>query len=143
VEIDVIQLYLLSVLSCCLTGFLLILVDTGKNISIENSLKISPGSGVFRLILGILTGVTGILKLLSPFEGIPILGDLVPALAGIGGGFTLLFGYYREHSSPTEIENEKEISRIGDTFLRNKKIAGFIMLAVAILHFLFPRALFL
>ena len=137
-----IQLYFLSILFNGLIGFLLIITDTGKNDSIESSMKISLSSGGPRLVLGIAAAVTGFLKLLSPVEKqVPILGDLIPAAAGIAAGFMIIFGFYREHSS--HIEKEGQLDRIGDTFLRYKKIAGIILLAVALLHFLFPTALFL
>ena len=137
-----IQLYLLSVLLNGFIGFLLVFADAGKSDSIESSMKFSIASGSFRLILGILAAIIGILKLLSPVGGqIPILGDLVPALTNIAAGFIIIFGFYREQSS--RIDSEGQLDRIGDTFLRYKKAAGIAMLAVAALHFLFPTALFL
>ena len=134
-----IQLYLLSVVFNGLIGFLLIFENPVENGSIESSTKFSLSSGSFRLILGILAALTGILKLFSPiFNRVYILGDLLPALAGIAAGFILIFGFYRDHSS--RIEQEGKLDRLGDTFLLYKKIAGFVLLAVALLHFLFPRA---
>ena len=106
-------------------------------------MKFSPANSTFRLVLGFLTGATGILKLLSPSERPLILGDLIPALAGIAAAFILIFGFYREHASSGGLENEGRLDRIGDTFLRYKKIAGVGLLAVALLHFLFPAVLFL
>ena len=139
------QLYFLSVVLNGIIGFLFAFTDTGENDSVEKSMKFSFFSGGFRLILGILSAVTGFLKLLLPVKGsssvtgIPVLGDLIPALAGVAAGFMLLFGFYREHSA--RFENENDLDRIGNTFLRNKKIAGFTLIAVALLHFLFPAAL--
>jgi hypothetical protein len=69
------------------------------------------------------------------------LGDLFPAVAGVAAGFILIFGFYREHSA--SMENEGKLDRIGDIFLQYKKAAGFILFAVSLLHFLFPRAVFL
>jgi hypothetical protein len=139
-----IQLYFLSILFNGVTGCLFIMGDNRTDDTIESSLRFSPGSGMFRFILGIVTAITGVLKLLSPSMGnIPILGDMVPALAGIAGGFILFFGFYREHASSPAIEPEGKLDRIGETFLRYKKAAGFVLLASALLHFLFPQALFL
>lgn len=138
-----IQLYFLSILLNGLTGYMLIMGEGGDVDSIETSLKFSLRNSVFRLALGILAAATGVLKLLSPsMDNIPFLGDLVPAVAGIAAGFILVFGYYREHS-PLAGESEGKLDRIGDTFLRYKKIAGFALLGAALLHFLFPQALFL
>jgi hypothetical protein len=123
---------------------MLILDDTGESDSIEGSLKFSSRGGVFRLVLGILCTLTGVLKLLSPSQdSIPILGDIVPALAGFLAGFVLIFGYYREHASIGASVSEGKLDRIGDAFLKYKKGLGFILLASAALHFLFPQALFL
>ena len=137
-----IQLYFLSIVFNGLTGFLLMMGETGDSGTIESSIKFSPFSGGFRLILGILTTLTGMLKLLSPVEKqVPILGDFLPALAGIAAGFILIFGFYREHS--TRVDREGRLDRIGDTFLQYKKIAGIVLLVISGLHFLFPNAFFL
>ena len=137
-----IQLYFLSILFNGLIGFLLVFTDSFRGESIENSMKFSFNSGGFRLILGICAAIIGFLKLLMPVEKqVPILGDLIPALAGILAGFIIIFGFYREHSS--RIEREGQLDRLGDTFLRYRKAAGIALLAVAALHFLFPTALFL
>ena len=137
-----IQLYFLSILFNGIIGFLLVFSDNNKDGSIENSMQFPFASGGFRLVLGILAGITGILKLLSPVERqIPILGDLLPALAGIVAGFVIIFGFYREKSS--RVDQESQLDRIGDAFLRYKKAAGIALLVIAALHFLFPSALFL
>ena len=116
--------------------------DRIENGSIESSMKFSLSSNGFRLILGIVSAIIGVLKLFSPvMNRVYILGDLLPALAGIAAGFILIFGFYREHSA--SIESEGQLDRIGDTFLRYKKAAGIALLLVAALHFFFPTALFL
>jgi hypothetical protein len=137
-----IQLFFLSILFNGLTGYVLVSQDKWENDTIENSLKLSPRSETFRLVLGILTAVTGFLKLLSPvMESTPVLGDMVPAVLGIIGGFILAFAYYRDHAQA--MDTEGNFDRIGNAFLRGKKIAGYALLASAILHFLFPQALLL
>jgi hypothetical protein len=74
-------------------------------------------------------------------EKVYILGDLLPALGGIAAGFILIFSFYRKHSS--KVENEGRLDRIGDIFLRYKKMTGIALIVIAALHFLFPAALFL
>jgi len=141
-----VQLYLLSIILNGLTGFLLIFGDTAK----DDSAAATETKGFmsffsswgFRLILGILAAITGILKLLSPINNkIPILGDLLPALAGLAAGFILIFGFYRENSAKTDAGGKLDL--IGDTFLQYKKVIGFSLLIISALHFLFPTALFL
>ncbi|MCL2192556.1 MAG: hypothetical protein FWB78_04070, partial [Treponema sp.] len=97
-------------------------------------------SGGFRLIIGIITAVTGLLKLLAPVR-VPILGDLLPAVAGIVAGFMLVYGFYRDHGSGTD--SEGKIDSVGNMLLQFKRQIGIACIVIAVLHFLFPNALFL
>jgi uncharacterized membrane-anchored protein len=106
--------------------------ETGRHFSLDNE--------TIRLVLGILTLVSGLLKLLSSIEGdIPVIGDLFPAVFGLFAGFILVFDYYR---TKTSIESEKSelVERI---LTQNKRWIGFVTIVSAILHFLFPSVLFL
>jgi hypothetical protein len=136
-------MYFLSILFNGLSAYILILGGGREDSRFESGLRFSPHNPVFRLVLGILAGATGILKLLSSVDAIPILGDLVPAIAGIIAGFVLVFGYYRESASVSALETEGKLDRLGDIFLKYQKGVGFILLVSAALHFLFPQALFL
>ena len=137
-----VQLYFLSILLNGLIGFLLIFGEEKENNSIESSMKFSFTSGGFPLILGIGAAITGILKLFSPvMNRVYILGDLLPAVAGVAAGFILIFSFYRENSA--NADQEGQLDRIGDNFLKHKKPIGIALVAVAALHFLFPTALFL
>jgi hypothetical protein len=136
-----IQLYFLSIVFNGLSGFLFIFGDMGKDDTDENKGKFSFVSDGFRLIIGILAGIIGILKLLLPMGGMPILGDLLPAVAGIAAGFMLIFDFYREHSS--DADTEGSINRFGELFLHYKKPIGIVLLASAVLHFILPAAFLL
>jgi hypothetical protein len=115
--------------------------DTGESDSIENSLRFSLHNTSFRLVFGILSALVGIVKLLSPaMDGMPFLGDFLPATGGIAAGFVLIFGAYRERAAAV---SEGTLDRVGDAFLKYRKGVGLILLALAVLHFLFPQALFL
>ena len=135
------QLYLLCIVFNGLTGFLLMMGELGETSTIESSIKFSPFGSGFRLILGILTTLTGMLKLLSPMEKPPILGDFFPALGGIAAGFILIFSFYREHS--TKVDKDGKLDRIGDFLLQYKKVVGISLLVISGLHFLFPQAFLL
>ena len=137
-----IQLYLLSIVFNGLTGFLLMMGELGETSTIESNIKFSPFGGGFRLILGILTTLTGMLKLLSPVEKMPILGDFFPAMAGIAAGFILIFSFYREHSTKV-VDKDGKLDRIGDFLLQYKKMVGISLLVISGLHFLFPQAFLL
>ena len=132
-----IQLYFLSILCNGLCGYILF---TGKENNGEKTLQLSFNNPTFHLVLGILSAVIGLLKLLSPFEGIAILGDLIPAGAGIISGLLLVFGIYRQD---IDIDSPGTISRFAITLLSFKKTVGLILIVIAVVHFLFPKALFL
>ncbi|MDR3249032.1 MAG: hypothetical protein LBT39_09635, partial [Treponema sp.] len=94
-----IQFYFLSILFNAVTGFTLFCDDSEDESSVEAGLRFSFRNETFRLILGILTMVIGLLKILSPVQGdIQVVGDLVPALVGLGAGFIVLMGYYQDRS---------------------------------------------
>jgi hypothetical protein len=135
-----IQFYLLSILFNAAAGFVLLRRDSGEESSLEREFRFSFRNETFRLVLGILTMVIGILKLLSPVQGnMPVLGDLVPALAGLGAGFITLLGYYQGRPG---LDDERS-SKITETVSRNHKWVGFVSLGAALLHFLFPQAFLL
>jgi TctA family transporter len=113
--------------------------DSEEENSLKTELPFPFRNETFRLVLGILTAVIGILKLLSPVDGrAPVVGDLIPALAGLGAGFFVLLGYYRNQSSLKDMD-----SKFTGTALRNRKAMGFAALGAALLHFLFPQAFLL
>jgi len=132
------QLYLLSILCISLGGYILF---KGND---EKSSVTALDSHTFHLILGIISAFTGVLKLLSPYDSkVYILGDLIPALACITSGFLLFFNIYRKDKSSNAAEQTGTIDNIGDSLLHNKKSIGLILFVIAVLHFLFPQALFL
>jgi hypothetical protein len=140
-----IQLYFLSILCNGLSGYILFAGKEGE--TIEEGAFLSLNSPIFHLVLGILSVVTGVLKLLSPLPSITgntvyILGDLVPSTAGITAGLLLIFGMYRQGSTAGS-ESMGELDRIGSNLLRFRKTFGLGLMLVAVMHFLFPQALFL
>ena len=134
------QLYFLSIMCNGIAGYLFAYGDAYENRSVEDGLKSPTFGGGFRLIVGLVSVITGFLKLLLPVR-VPILGDLFPAVVGIAAGFILLYEFYSDHGSRSS--GEGKLERIGDVLLKHKKPMGFVCMAAAVLHFLFPRALFL
>jgi hypothetical protein len=93
----------------------------------------------WRACLGVLAAVVGFLKLLirsSPAD-VPVVGDLIPALAGMAMGASLLLHVVREKSDVTPV------GRLERVALAYRVPLGFIGIAAAVLHFLLPAALFL
>jgi len=137
-----IQLYFLSILCNAISGYVL-LTENDNMTGDKPSFSIS--NPVFYLVLGIVSAVVGILKLLSPTynldytKGVFFLGDLLPAAAGIIAALMLIFGIYRNDNSA----KSGELERIGVNLLVFRKPIGIALLAVALVHFLFGQLLFL
>ena len=137
-----IQLYFLSILCNAISGYVLFTEN-------DNMAGDKPGfsisNPVFYLVLGIVSAVVGILKLLSPTynldytKGVFFLGDLLPAAAGIIAALMLIFGIYRNDNSA----KSGELERIGVNLLVFRKPIGVGLLAVALLHFLFGQLILL
>jgi len=115
-----IQLYFLSILCNGVAGYILFSMNEGES----SKPQLSINNPTFYLVLGILSAVTGILKLLSPIpygvnsvRGVLIFGDLIPAAAGIVAGLIFIFGIYRKEGA----ESSGELDRIGTSLLALKK----------------------
>lgn len=98
------------------------------------------GDKTLQLVVGILSVLTGLMKLLSPIQyDVPVVGDLIPSMAGLVAGAVLLLDWYQERSAvslplPEVVQN---IYTGGRTYL------GIFCIIAAVLHFIFPRVLFL
>jgi len=137
-----IQLYFLSIVCNGLSGY--IRFAGNDDVSFDKGTRLSLNSPVFHLVLGIVSAITGVLKLLSPtMDGIPILGDLLPVAAGIASGLLLIFGTYRHDTSSAVSDSTGALDRLGASLLRFRKSVGLGLMGAALVHFLFPQALFL
>ncbi|GHV74206.1 hypothetical protein AGMMS49940_15080 [Spirochaetia bacterium] len=135
-----IQFYFLSIVLNALSGYVLTREPNDEETGLDTGFHWSLQNETTRLILGVLTIVVGLLKILSSIPGdLPVIGDLIPALAGFLAGFALVFAYYRSRST---LESE-HTDKIEHLLMHNKKWVGFFALAAAGLHFLFPSVLFL
>lgn len=135
-----VQFYFLSIITNLLGGLVLSLDYLEQKFSKLTRLRDIAANTGFQLILGILTVIFGILKILSVTSGdIPVVGDLLPALSGIAVGVTLLFSYYKMKSTVTT----ETVEKLDSVFFKNKSIIGIAGIVIAILHFLMPRVLFL
>ena len=122
------QFYFLSVFFTLITGF--VLINDTKNLIELPLFK----ERVFRIVLGALSSVTGVIKLFVVVHtSAVIVGDFIPAAAGIAGGVVLMI----------QEDNEKLPEWFRKIFITNKFIVGIVCLAAALLHFVFPGALFL
>jgi hypothetical protein len=128
--------YFLTILFNAVSGYVLAF----RKEEVRGDFSFSFDNDVFRLVLGAASIFTGLLKVLSPVTGnVPVVGDLVPALANLAGGFILAFDYYR---SRTTVHSEAA-EKLWFLIEKNRKIAGFVSIGAAALHFVFYSVLFL
>jgi hypothetical protein len=122
------QFYFLSVFFNLIAGF--VLVNDTKEIIDLAILK----DKTFRIVLGAICAVTGVIKLfVVVHSSAVIVGDLLPAIAGMIAGLCLII----------QDNQEKLPAWFNRIFMTNKLIVGFACLGIALLHFVFPGALFL
>ena len=159
-----VQIYLLSVLLNSIGGYALTVSGNRAGQGFRAHLDIGFGNKDFRLILGILSLVIGLLKLLSPMRGdVRVIGDLLPALSGLLVGLCLLAESHnrplsldpakREEMTRTSSNGEKadEVEPKGNwhfpfidrILLVNEKAVGAAAMTVGVAHFFFPMELFL
>ena len=80
------------------------------------------------------------MKILSVFRNdIPVIGDLVPALAGLAGGAALLVEYYVSSSAADSTIPDN----IQTVFIDSRKYIGVFCLLAGLLHFVFPQVMLL
>ncbi|MCL2382052.1 MAG: hypothetical protein FWC64_10785 [Treponema sp.] len=133
------QFYFLSIVMNALAGYVLISGDRDAPMVFKSGFSIKDET--FRLVVGVASALTGLMKILSSVEGdVPIIGDLFPALTGFLAGFILVFEYYRNRTSVEVTERVEKVDRL---LVANKKIIGVAALVAAVLHFLFPTVLLL
>ena len=133
------QFYFLSIVLNAVAGYILITADNEGVLEFKSGFSLK--NETTKLVVGILSMITGLMKILSVIEDdIPVIGDLIPAVCGLAAGFILILEYYRGRSSLEASENTRRIDRI---FVSNKKFIGFAALIAALLHFLFPKVLLL
>jgi hypothetical protein len=88
--------------------------------------------------IGIAAFVVGFLKLLLPVQTV-VVGDLLPALAGLAMGAALILGIMKERSTVSA----ETVDNLEKTVMTYRVPLGISGLVISALHFLLPRALFL
>ena len=131
------QFYFLSVLLNAAAGYLLFF-DSDSDLR-EFKCGFSVTEEKFRLTIGILSLLTGFFKILSPVD-IPVIGDFIPAVAGLLCGFILLIQYYRSRPTTSEPEDREKINKF---LTGNRKLIAAAAMLAAALHFIFPGVLLL
>lgn len=136
-----VQFYFLSIVLNVLGGLVLASDRLGAKLpvapGIRDYLDEKPS---LKLGFALLAVITGILKLLSATKGdVPVVGDLLPVLAGWAVGVILFTEYY-------SVRNETDVTTIerpSNFLIRHKAIFGLAAVVIGIIHFFLPRVLFL
>lgn len=144
------QFYFLSVMLNLLVGLVLFCSVAPKK---QEETAVEPIDGTsgntglqsffdsknFKLVLGALAVLVGFMKLLSVVQNdVPVVGDLLPAISGLIGGFSVLLDFYINSAS-----SEFTPTGIFQVLIDSRKTIGVFCIIIAILHFLFPKVLFL
>lgn len=138
-----VQIYLLSVIANLIAGALLAarILET-KVTALKGFVAFVESRPKMRLTVAIVAFAVGILVIMSPIDGdVPVVGDLLPAAAGLFMGYALWLEWFRERRP--EIESWPFIQVSEKIFLAYRDQIGLAGMAVAFLHFLVPTVLFL
>jgi len=136
-----VQFYLLEVILNILGGLILTAPLLQEKIpmleKLHEGLRINIAS---RMVFILLSLVVGVFKILSVTKGdVAVVGDLLPALSLLLMAGVFFLDYYKEQS---EI-GSSFIDKLQRIFVDNKSTIGIILVVIGLLHFLFPRVLFL
>ena len=135
------QLYLLSIVSTVLTGFVLSGDYLGARVPALATFRAWLENRGAAIALGLATAAIGFLKLIfrAPGDTVPVAGDLLPAIAGLAVGVALFFeALLRKPATP-----ERPVERYAKAVLSYRIPLGILGVAAALLHFLFPSAVIL
>jgi hypothetical protein len=134
------QFYFLSILTNAAAGALLSAEYFGHRVARLAWLAAHPGSRRFKMACGASALLVGGCTIFWPAgAGVPVIGDLVPSVAGLAMGVALLFEVFRQDALfPSEPASGP--ARTGMDWRSMLGIAG---LAVALLHFFLPERPFL
>jgi hypothetical protein len=135
------QFYLLSVATLLFGGVLAASDFLGERMTALAPLADLAERRKLVLTVGVITAAVGILKLFlrAPGDGVPVAGDLLPAVAGIATGGVLLLGNVRRRESLGEDVPPSQASAI----VEYRNPIGLAGILVGLLHFLFPGAVIL
>ena len=136
------QFYLLSIVANIVAGLTLSSDYLGRKATVFDGLKKLHESKNLKILLGVATALIGVLKLIfkSPGETVPVAGDMLPAIYGIGLGLLLLGESFR-----------REIREADETGEQKKRLSiysfgtpiGLLGIIVSLLHFVIPSVVIL
>jgi hypothetical protein len=165
-ELSMVQFYFLSIILNLSGGYALVVAGLPPRSQAIEGFRNFFEDPIVRLVVGILALATGALKFLTPIRGdIPIVGDFLPAVGGLGVGVTLLLERYHEDDAPlpapepslgaepsrpdvsksvkSRVSPRGEPNALERLFLDHKSVIGLVGIIAGVVHFLFPMVIFL
>jgi hypothetical protein len=165
-ELSMVQFYFPSIILNLSGGYALVVAGLPPRSQTIEGFRDFFEDPIVRLVVGILAAATGALKFLAPIRGdIPIVGDFLPAVGGLGVGVTLLLERYHEDDAPSpapepppsaepsrpaasesvksRVSPRGEPNAIERLFLDHKSVIGLVGIIAGVVHFLFPMVIFL
>jgi hypothetical protein len=141
------QFYLLSVVSTVIAGLALSSDYLNTKSEFFGSFRFLQKNRSIQIIAGLVTAAIGVLKFIfrSPGEDIAVVGDLLPAAAGVILGVILIGEAFRQHPKAGEGQEkvERSVERVTEKIRPYRIPVGIAGAVIGVLHFLFPRILFL
>jgi hypothetical protein len=141
------QFYLLSVVSTIVAGLALSSDYLKTKSDFFGSFRFLQKNRSIQIITGLVTAVIGILKLIlrSPGEDIVVVGDLLPAVAGIILGVILIGEAFRQHPKEGKDQEKvgKSVEKVTKGIAPYRIPVGIAGAVIGLVHFLFPQILFL
>ena len=135
------QFYLLSVFINIVAGLTLAGDYLGDRIAFLASFKSLRENRVSMIVIGLIAAAVGVITFFirAPGDSVPVVGDLLPSLAGIAQGLALLVEAFRQKVESRGAQGEK----LSKAVLTYRVPAGIAGVAIAVLHFLVPAAVIL
>ena len=141
------QFYLLSVVSTVIAGLALSSDYLNTKSDFFGSFRFLQKNRSIQIAAGLVTAAIGILKLIfrSPGEDVVVVGDLLPAAAGIILGVILIGEAFRQHPKAEDEQEkvEKSVEKVTRGIAPYRIPVGIAGAVIGLVHFLFPRILFL
>jgi hypothetical protein len=136
--LEFVQFYFLSILANILAGLTLTSDYFAEKSKAFLPIKELLSKTNVKTTIGIAAFVFGFLKLLLPVRTV-VVGDLLPALAGLAMGAGLILGIVRERGAVSA----EAVDNLEKTVMNYRVPLGIAGLAISVLHFLVPGALLL
>lgn len=134
------QLYLLTVLTTILAGSALASGFLSERFERFSEHTEFMANTVYRVILGSLTILIGIINLFKTYEGdIAVLGELFPSIAGIVTGLILLAEFInkrREDDDTKTAEIADKVEKFSGPYLT---VIGVATVVIGVLHAILPK----